>query len=261
MPTLTGVQVGQILFSICLVHSWANSATHVLYPHEQVYSSSLSLLLRRPWLPGLAVAVLGTPLFLWATWAFFTQPHPLWWAGGLLALMAGIRQLERRVWHDEIVVRLGKYVPAAAALLGHSLVRGALLWQGLPPEVAESAGWEAACGVLGGAYFLAGLAKLRESGLEWVRFSHHAILIAERAYTGPEWLQRLRRFVASSPRICYAAGLYGFYGEFLGLLFIFPLARWPVAIGSVLLQLGITVLLGYVEVEWLLIMVALALLT
>jgi hypothetical protein len=258
---VSGPGAGAALFAVCLVHSWANSATHVLYPHEQIYSSGFSLLTRRPTGLGLAVTLLGTPLFIYACWAFFSAPHPLVWAGLLLGMMAGVRQLERRVWHDDIVVKLGKYVPAAAALLGHSVARGALLLLDRPPAEAEAAGWEAACGVLGGAFFLAGLAKLRESGFDWVRARHQALLIAERAYSGAPALRWLRRRVAATPWLCLAAGLYGFYGEFLGLLFAFSWARWPVAVFSVALQIGITVLLGYVELEWLLILIALALLS
>lgn len=253
--------LGQGLFALCLLHSWANSTAHVMYPHEQVYSSGFDLLLRRPTGRGLALALIGTPLFVAATWAFFSAPLPLLWAGLLLAMMAGVRHLERRVWHDEIVIKLGKYVPAAAALLGHSLARGGLLLLDHPPAEAEAAGWEAACGVLGGAFFLAGLAKLRETGFDWVRARHQALLIAERAYSGAPALRWLRRRVAATPWLCLAAGIYGFYGEFFGLLFAVPWARWPVAIFSVALQVGITVLLGYVELEWLLILIALALLS
>lgn len=183
------------------------------------YSSGLSLLTRRPTGLGLAVTLLGTPMFIYACWTFFSAPFSLAWASLLLGMMAGVRQLERRVWHDDIVVKLGKYVPAAAALLGHSLARGALLLLDRAPAEAEAAGWEAACGVLGGAFFLAGLAKLRESGFDWVPARHEALLIAERAYSGAPALRWLRRRVAATPWLCLAAGLYGFYGEFLGLLF------------------------------------------
>lgn len=258
---MTGAGIGSVLFGICLLHSWANSSTHVLYPHEAVYSGGPSMFLRSASKRGLAVVGATTPVFLLATVAFCMGTRPLLSGAVLLGLMAGIRQLERRMWHDEIVVKLGKYVPAAAALLGYVVARGIAELTGQTDEVANAAGWEAGCGVMGGAFFLAGLAKLRESGMSWSKARNQAILIVERSYSGPMPVRALRKWVAASPTLCLAAGLYGFYGEFLGLLFAVSWARWPIAIFSVLLQIGITVLLGYIELEWMLIMVALALLS
>ena len=123
-----------------------------------------------------------------------------------------------------------------------------------------AAGWEAACGVIAAAYGLAGLDKARESGAAaWTEARNTALLIAERSYAGPMWLQRLRQAAARTPWLCRITALYGFYGEFAASLFVFPPARWPVALAMTAMQAGIILFLGYVEMEWILLMLALAL--
>ena len=86
-----------------------------------------------------------------------------------------------------------------------------------------------------------------------------ALLVAERSFAGPSWLQRLRKRVARTPWLCRITALYGFYGEFAAALFLFPVARWPVTLAMTAMQVGIILFLGYVEMEWILLMFALTL--
>ncbi|MFT4976736.1 MAG: hypothetical protein ACI8S6_002641 [Myxococcota bacterium] len=183
--------------------------------------------------------------------------HQVWMAWLLLSMMAGIRQWEIGQWSYDIVVGLGKYVPTAAALLG--FVVAVMISSVVAPDAdAASIGWDAAAGVLAGCWGLAAIAKYRESGLVWAGGKNVALLVYERTYHGPRWLNRIRRAAAQNPLICVLSANVGLWGEAAGMLFIFPSARWIVAIALAIFQLTILFLLGYVELEWILIMLAVA---
>lgn len=249
--------VGALMYAASLLLSWLNSATHVLHSEKRVYDRWAWLLATRWTNERFPVLAVLTVIFIGATGAFLVGWHPLLMGLLLFSMMAVIRQWEIAQWNYEIVVGLGKYVPTAASLMGFLLTAGIGQWF-WPWEVAVQRGWDAACGIIAGCWGLAALAKMRESGLVWTTADNVAILVWERTYHGPALLNRLRRAAANSPTVCWLASLVGMWGEALGMLFVFPAARWPVAIGLALFQLGIYVLLGYRELEWILVMLACA---
>lgn len=245
------------LFALSLLLSWMNSTTHVLHAEKLVYNRWIVLLGERPgdrrWviLGGLTAVY----LVLLGGFCLDVGRQPAGWL--MLGMMIVIRGWEIRQWNRDIVVGLGKYVPAGASLLGF-LVTSLLVGWLRPGWDAAAAGWDAAAGVLAASWGLAAFAKLRESGFRWTTGANVAVLVRERSYMGPRPLVRLRRAVSKIPWVCLAAAYVGFWGEALGMLFIFPDLRWPVAIASALFQIGITILLGYWELEWIFIMLAVA---
>ena len=54
------------------------------------------------------------------------------------------------------------------------------------------------------------------------------------------------------------AAYVGFWGEAAGVAFVVPALRWPSAVFFTIFQIGIMVLLGYYELEWVMVMIALA---
>lgn len=249
--------LGASLFWASLMLSWMNSATHVLHPEKQVYDRWARLLGQRWANRRFVPLAILTAVFASLAAAFCTGVWPLTTGWVLLAMMAGIRQWEIGQWNYDIVVGLGKYVPTAGALLGYVATAGLVGWL-WPAMDADARGWDAACGVLAGCWGLAAIAKFRESGMHWVSSENVALLVYERTYHGPRGLNRFRRAAARSPLICYAAANVGMWGEAAGVAFLFPAARWPVAIALFFFQLTILLLLGYVELEWMLVMLACA---
>ena len=254
---MAGPLIGVWLFAACLLLSWTNSAMHLLHADRLFYSRGPELSRIRPRTRQMAILGAASGAYLGAVLSFARGVVPA--VAGVIALimLAAIRRYEVRTFPDRIVVRLGKYVPTAAAL-GGWLVAWALTW-GHPADVRAAAGWEAACGVMGAAWGLAAVAKLRESGLVWMQSANVALLVAERSFSGPAPVRALRRAVAWSPRICRVAAVVGLVGEAAAVAFVVPELRWPVAAFATALQLGIWTLLGYWELEWLVLMVALAL--
>jgi hypothetical protein len=256
MATMT---VGIVLFGISLMLSWLNSATHVLHAEKLVYTRWITLLGERPSnRRGTVIGVL-TLVFIALTVGFCWQPG--WtrqlFGWSILGMLLMIRSWEVRQWNREIVVGLGKYVPTAAATLGY-LVTAGLVAVLAPSWNADTAGWQAGCGVMAGSWGLAAFAKIRESGFVWASAGNVALLVRERSYMGPASLRRLRRWVSNHVLLCLLASYVGFWGEAAGLLFVVPELRWPAAVASTLFQLGIMLLLGYFELEWIVVMVALA---
>lgn len=249
--------LGKLLLAASLLISWTSSATHILHAEKPVYDRWARLLNKRWTTSHLPVLLALSVPFVATTALFCLGWWPVWTGAALLAMMVGLRQWEIAQWNYEVVVGLGKYVPAAAAVLGY--VSAAALAGWLAPALdPDQVGWDAAAGILAGSWVLAAIAKYRESGMLWVSANNVALLVYERTYHGPGWLNRLRRAAARQPWICLAAANVGFWGEALGGLFIFPAMRWPLAIALTLFQLGILILLGYVELEWIFIMLAVA---
>lgn len=249
--------IGIALFGLSLLVSWSSSCSHYIFGQMPVYHGYVRQRGRLPGSLRTAAVVGSSVVFLVLTTAFCLGVWPVWTGLAVLAMMAVVRQLEIREWNYDIVVGLGKYVPAAAALLGY--LAAYLLAQGLDLELTpDQAGWDGACGVLAGCWALAAIAKFRESGMRWTRSDNTALLVAERSYLGSPVLNRIRKKASRMPLVCLLAGNVGMWGELAGFGFVLPGLRWPIAIGLTFFQLGIWVLLGYVETEWILIMVALA---
>ena len=251
------IELGRYLFVFCLWYSWCTSALLTVMSDRLPYTRGvrwreiLAALVRARVVIALSVG------FAVASVAFARGYRQALAGVILLFLMAALRRLEVRQWPGNIVVGLGKYVPTAAALGGYLL--GWILTADRPLPEREAWGWEGACGVMAGAYLLAGIAKLRESGSSWISGVNIALLVAERSFTGPRPVQALRRWAVGQPWLCRFSGVYGLVIELAVVVFIVPELRWAVTVAIVLLQVAILVLLGYWELEWIVLTVALTL--
>ena len=244
----------RILFGICLLISWGNSVHVYLTRDRMTYSHRGGHQTVLPKHQTRMVWLLTLP-FVAAVIAFVMQYQIMLAGIACLVFMLAIRRLEIAQWPKGVVLNLGKYVPTAAALLGYLVAR--VLTIGEPEAVRDAAGWDMACGIMAATYMLAALAKWRSAGPAWLQSKNTALLVAERSYTGIAVLARLRRRVARSRLMCGVAGNYGFWIEAFGFLFIFEWARWAYTAATSAMQFGIMILLGYIEAEWLLVMVAL----
>jgi len=251
---------GHALFAIGLAISWLNSSLHIALAERPVYAGSPRMF-RGPVSRGRLVSVLAAGSAFFALLLLFVlriQPELV--AAGILLALISIRRVEIAQWHDDIVVRLGKYAPAGACLAGWLAADVALQLWGKPAAEARLLGWNASCGVMAGAYVLAGLVKLRKSGLGWVRADRQALLVAERAFAGPRWLRSLRLAVVRSKTASLGAGIFGLGVELGAIGLVYPPARLPVAAAVLALHGGFMLLLGYFEIEWLAVLMAIVLL-
>jgi ABC-type amino acid transport system permease subunit len=252
--------IGRWLFVFGLFLSWANSAVHVALSDRPLYIRSARVFqggARTGRVMALSIATLPV---LGLCVAFLRGLHLEWVALAILVLLATIRRFEILQWPGDIVVRLGKYVPAAACLLAWLVSQPILKHFGFSSAEANHLGWNAACGVMAGAYVLAAIAKLRETGWKWMKPRYQALLVAERAYLGPALLRRMRSAIAHSRRASAVVGATGFFVELFAILFVVPLIR-PYLLGVVLvLNFGFLTLLGYFELEWMVVLVAITLL-
>jgi hypothetical protein len=251
-------KVGHILFALGLLLSWANSALHIALADRPIYAGSIRMFRGSVGRTRLALVLGASVAYVALVVSFVAGTHPRASAAAIVAALAVIRRFEIAQWHDDIVVRLGKYVPAAACLLAWLSTDIALEALGTPE--AERLAWNAACGVLAGAHVLAGIAKVRESGPSWMQAHHQALLIAERAFAGPAWMRSLRLAVARSPRASHVVGIVGLVAEFAAILLVVPAARPFVVTAMLVLYLGFMLLLGYFEIEWMAVILAVALL-
>lgn len=250
------ITLGEGLFGAALMLSWANSALHILWSDRPFYMHSARVLQGRAPRAGVIglLTLAFTPLVVW-----FTIAQDWRAALPILASIAAIRRWEIAQWPDNIVVRLGKYAPAAASLLAWLCTRAVGGLFGADPTETARLGWNAACGVIGGAYLLAAIAKVREAGWVWMHPRYQALLVAERAFSGPRLLRGLRWAVARSTFVSSAMGITGMLVEFGGALFVVPELRPAVAAAVVALHIGFVVLLGYIELEWVLVVIAITL--
>jgi hypothetical protein len=248
------------LFVVALILSWGNSAVHVALSDRPLYIRTLRVF--RGSAPGRKVAamVAATLGFLGLIAAFVADFHLEWTALAIVASLAAIRRLEIRQWPSDIVVRLGKYVPSAACLLAWLVSQPILRALGFDQQTARHLGWNSSCGVLAGAYVLAAIAKVRESGWSWMHPRYQALLVAERAYAGLPVFRGIRTIVASSRPAAAVIGFAGFATELAAIAFVVPSARPAVVALVILLHAGFLVLLGYFEPEWVLAMIAVTLL-
>jgi hypothetical protein len=251
---------GRWLFGLALVLSWANSALHVALPDRSMYAPNRRTFRGLPALGRVLPLVLASLVYVALVVAFLRGVAEEAAALLILAALASIRRVEIGRWPGDLVVRLGKYAPSAACLLAWlvgKLALGALGWSQASARVLA---WNASCGVMAAAYFLAGIAKYREAGIGWMNPQHQALLVAERAFAGPAVLRRMRLFIVRSRVMSRSMGIAGFVGEFAAAAFVFPAARPAVLALIFSLHLGFVLLLGYFEPEWLAVMLAVTLL-
>jgi len=258
---MAALTIGLGMFGLSLMLAWTNSAMRVLHSDQLVYSGwnhmlGLQVRSRRTLvMGGLTLLFLALTVGFCATTGLWRQPFG--WA--MLGLMALARQWQIEEWSEELVVGLGNYNPTAAVLLGF-LVASGVVAVVAPEWSADAAGWNAGCGVMAASWGLAAFAKYRASGVRWASVGNIALLVRERSYTGPKPLMRLRRWASGQKALCLTAAYMGFWGEAAGLAFVVPGLRWPVALASVVFQLGLMLLMGYYEAEWLLVMLSMAVL-
>jgi hypothetical protein len=254
-------EVGRWFLAVGVLLSWVNSATHVALPDRPLYMRSRRIFKGRiPHLKALILG-LGTLAMLTLVGFFLTRRFPEATAFGIIALMIAIRRFEIRQWPGDIVVRLGKYVPAGAALTAWLVTQPIARVLGVSVERAHALGWHASCGVLAGAYVLAAIAKLRESGWVWMHPRYQALLVAERAYYGPPALRGFRAWIAGSKRASTVVGVVGLFGEIAAVGFLVPALRVPILAFVLLLNFGFWALLGYLELEWMVVFVGITLLS
>lgn len=241
------VTLGRYLFGVCLVASWYNHLRNVLTERRIAYDRGAVVgdaSAHWPW-------VVATVPFIALVVAFCARSHELPVAIAILISLVAMRRRAIRAWDEDYVVALGKYVPSAAALSGYLV--------GKTIGGDEAIGWEAAAGVLGAAYVLAAVAKHEQSGWRWGRATNAALLVAERAYGGAPSLFELRMWVVRSPRLCGAVAKASMAIEAAGVLYFVSSLRWAFTGVASALQLGIIVLLGYFEIEWILVIIAVTL--
>lgn len=254
------VPLGLWLFAVGLCLSWANSAIHIALSDRPMYIRSIRIFQNLTQINRILTLLVLSAGYLALVAAFLVGWHRHLVAVVILVVLATIRRFEIAQWPGDIVVRLGKYVPAAACLLAWLVSSNVLVQLGQDRVRAEALGWDAACGVMAGAHVLAGIAKVRESGWVWLLPKYQSLLVAERAYVGPRVLRGLRWSIASSKSASLVVGITGFTVELLAGLFVVPDLRPFLLAVILLLYTGFVVLLGYLELEWMLVLTAITLL-
>lgn len=124
----------------------------------------------------------------------------------------------------------------------------------------ERLGHEIACGVVGAAFFVAALAKLRAAGLGWAAPASHVLLVYERRESVLAPLTALREWLVAHPALVGAGALGSLLVELAGPLFVWPRARVAWAIAAAAMFASFAVVLGVVQITWGALPLALALL-
>ena len=94
------------------------------------------------------------------------------------------------------------------------------------------------------AFFTAGMAKVRHSGLDWITSDSMRWLLSEQQYTHSPLLDWAAA-IAAYPMLCHllAAGTMALEVSYPLALFVAPLRPW-IVIGTIVLQLGIHLFMG-----------------
>jgi hypothetical protein len=178
------------------------------------------------------------------------------WTGGMaMAMLYWVRAFEQGGWSGTIVKTLGVYSPSAVCMM--ALLLGDLLYQQMGLGSARN-GWDISAGILATSWVLCGVNKLRQSGFSWMGSHNIALLLAERSYLGPAIGRSLRKFALRRPRLLVLVGVVGLMFELLAVLFCIPDLRWGFSIAVALFMLVNYLLLGFIEPEWGLVMIAVA---
>jgi hypothetical protein len=218
-----------------------------------------------PYTRGLARGLLRSNL--WIRWVlpvliYFTlvsawavHLYPLWTGGAAVAMLYLVRVFEQGGWSGITVKTLGVYSPSAVCMM--AILLGDLLFQRMGVGDAQL-GWDISAGILAASWLLCGVNKLRQSGLGWMGSHNIALLLAERSYLGPAIGRSLRKFALCRPRLLVMVGVVGLVLELLAVLFCIPDLRWGISIAVALFMLMNYLLLGFIEPEWGLVMIAVA---
>lgn len=251
---MEAVLIGRGIFGICLGLSWLNSMTHILQSQEMIYTRGMQ---RKVWAhPAWKRLIPVTIPFALSCYLFSVGHYEVQAGLVIIGAIFWIRRWEISLWHKNIVVRLGKYSPSGTCLIAYLAGYAIAPHFGLDPQ---STGVEVACGGLASAWFLSGWKKIEYSGWNWMGKRTQGLLLAERAYIGNPLFKAIRRELIQHPLALRTIGFLGVFVEMAGIIFCFPEYRMAYAVIINLLLLGTIVLLGYYEPEWMLIIIALAL--
>ena len=252
---MEAMTLGRYLFGFCLFLSWLNSTVHILQPQEMVYTRGMQAKFGgRAWKRLLPAWLIFIP-----TCIIFSLAHFELVTGILiLALIYWIRHWEISLWRERIVVDLGKYSPSGTCLFFYLIGYAVGPYFDLHPQIV---GLELACGVTASAWILSGWKKIEISGWKWISSKTMGLMFAERAYIGHPVLRAIRRFCYESKFISFTVAFFGVFLELLGIMFIFPELRMYYAIIINIVLILNTFLLGYFEPEWMISIVALALMS
>ena len=191
-----------------------------------------------------------------ATLAWVVDFHPFLSGLGVLTMVLWWRRVDQRGWPEGEVKRLGQYSPAAGVLLVLLVGRAVHEIFGVGgPEL----GWHLAAGVLAYSWTICGVNKLRQSGIAWAGSKNMALLLAERSTVGPLIQIRLRRWLMNRPGWLRFLGWSGLGIELAGVLFCIPELRLAFSIGLVFFFAFNFLVWGFIELEWALIFLAVAL--
>lgn len=230
--------MSRVLIGLSLFAAWASlgrilRVDGVPYPHGLSAIVDLSFLTRTP------AAVVATLVYAAAVVAFLRGSRGA--AAIVVTLLALGTHLQECQWPGDAGVNGSPILPGAAVAA----------W-----AIAGSA--EAACGIVGAVYLLAGTSKILASGLAWAGGANLAIHIVSHAYEGLPALLPFRLAIADSPALCSAFGVATLILECGAVVFVVPAARKPMAVVLSAMHIGIGLLMGLHHYEFVFLVLGLA---
>ncbi len=125
---------------------------------------------------------------------------------------------------------------------------------------AEVLGHEIACGAVGAAFFIAAIAKLETSGLAWCSPASQTLLVYERRESTIPLVGALREWLVAHPSIVGASAGASLLVESCGFAMLVPRLRIAWSSSALAMFVGLAIALGIVELTWMVLPSALALL-
>lgn len=250
---VTATPTPEAILALALTAGWLNTCFHLVYHRVPLYLSPRDAFgdAAGKWPPlGQIIVAIAA---LASIWAFGLAWRPVLAGGATLACLLRLRRWEVATYPNKLVVRLGKYAPASACLMGWLLALLLADALGYDEATQRARGWDAAAGVFGGCYVLAGIAKIRESGWDWGRAESMSVMLAERGFGR---LGGLRLALAQSRAACTVIGVTGMGIELGAIAFVWPPARPWLAMAVVGFKAMTWGLFGYFEPEWTLAVIA-----
>lgn len=239
-------EIARISLALLVLLSIMKTTSKAVLAEQMPYTRGVwGQLIRQPqiwmlWLPGflVLVALLGG----WSL-GYWVVPTGL----GIVLLAVISRAAVERSWPSQDVKRLGIYTPASVLLLVVWLTESMREF-GLPIPMKTE--WDVAAGVVGCSWTICGLRKVQQSGWAWARAPNISLLLAERLYVGPAYRRRLSRWFLERPGWLLVVGIGGLGIELLGVSFCMPELRMGYASAVAVFMLFNYLLFGFVEVEW-----------
>lgn len=239
-------ELARISLALLVLLSIMKTTSKAVLADQMPYSRGVwGQLIRQPrtwmvWLPGLFVLV--TLLGCWSL-GYWVVPTGL----GIVFLAVISRSAVVRSWPSQDIKRLGMYTPASVLLLAVWLTE-CVRESGLP--IPANTEWDVAAGIVGCSWTLCGLRKVQQSGWAWAQAPNISLLLAERLYVGPAFRRRLSRWFLDRPGWLLFVGIGGLGIELLGVSFCMPELRMGYASAVAGFMLFNYLLFGFVEMEW-----------